>query len=83
MDGVSQRLEALRGRIERAKTDKAKAEANLEHATTEIEQITKELADKYQLKPDQLDSEIEALEKEILESLDRAEQIMAKAEGLS
>lgn len=79
---VAQRLEALRAKIEKAKTEKARAEANLEHAEGEIKRLTEELQRDHKLKPDQLDGEIERLDKEILELLDRAEGIMKEAEGL-
>lgn len=79
---VAQRLEVLRAKIDKAKTEKARAEANLEHAEGEIKRLTEELARDYKLKPDQLDGEIERLDKQILELLDRAEGIMREAEGL-
>lgn len=79
---VAQRLEVLRGQIDKAKTEKTKAEANLEHAEGEIKRLTEELSREYKLKPDQLDGEIERLDKAILELLDRAEGIMKEAEGL-
>lgn len=82
MSDVITRLEALRGKIDKAKTEKARAEANLEHAEGEIKRLTEELQRDYKLKPDQLDGEIERLDKQILELLDRAEGIMKEAEGL-
>lgn len=80
---VGRRLEALRARIDKAKTEKAKAEANLEHAEAEIKRLTEELKKDFGLKPDQLESEIERLDKEILGMLDRAEGIMREAEDLA
>lgn len=79
---VDRRLKYLREKIDQAKTEKAKAEANLEHAEAEIQRLTAELAQDYGLEPEQLDAEIERLDREILKHLDRAEGIMREAEGL-
>ncbi len=80
---VDQRLQTLRAKIDKAKTEMARAEANLEHAEGEIQRLTTELAQEYGLEPDQLENEIERLNKQILELLDRAEGIMKEAEGLA
>lgn len=80
---VDQRLQTLRAKIDKAKTEMARAEANLEHAEGEIRRLTTELAQEYGLEPDQLENEIERLNKQILELLDRAEGIMKEAEGLA
>lgn len=83
VNDVAGRLENLRTKIDRAKTEKARAEANLEHAEGEIKRLTEELEKDFGLKPDQLEGEIERLDKEILGLLDRAEGIMKEAEGLA
>ncbi|MTI95213.1 MAG: hypothetical protein FH749_06950 [Firmicutes bacterium] len=82
INDVAGRMEQLRGKIEKAKTEKARAEANLDHAEVEIKRLTEELQREYGLKPDQLDGEIERLDKVILETLERAEGIMNETEGL-
>lgn len=79
---LNDRLKTLRAKIDQAKTEKAKAEANLEHAEAEIQRLTAELAQDYGLEPDHLDAEIERLDQEILTLLEQAEEIMAKAGGL-
>jgi len=77
---ITQRLDVLRDKIDRAKTEKARAEANLEHAEAEIKKITETLRQEYGLAPEQLEGEIKRLDDEILALLDQAEEIIRGTE---
>ena len=74
MATVSERLAALRAEIEKGKTEKTRAEANLESLEKQRAEIVAELAG-MNVKPEELDAEIGRLETEI-------EAVLQEAEGL-
>lgn len=75
MASIEDRLTAARKALDSAKAAKAKAEAERDVAQRELENITKQLADEG-LTPDQLPEAIEALEKEIEDTLSKAEALI-------
>lgn len=72
---VMTRLNILKAKIEQGKTEKAKAEANIESYTKQKEDIIAQLME-LGVAPENLDSEIERLEREIDNSLSRAEELL-------
>jgi chromosome segregation ATPase len=75
MSDVTARLNALKAQIEQGKTEKAKAEANMEVYTKQKEELVKQLAD-LGVTPETLDSEIAKLDQEIAAGLDQAEALL-------
>ncbi len=75
MSNVTERLTNLKEQIERGKTEKAKAETNLEHYTKQRDDLVAEMAD-MGVTPETVDAEIEKLDKEIQESLTKAEELL-------
>ena len=74
MASVTERLESLKAEIERGKTEKTRAETNLESLNKQRAEIEAELK-VLGVKPEDLDREIERLKAEI-------EAGLAEAEGL-
>jgi chromosome segregation ATPase len=72
---VTNRLNALKAQIEQGKTEKAKAEANLEVYTKQKEELMKQLAD-LGVTPETLDAEIAKLDQEIAAGLGQAETLL-------
>jgi chromosome segregation ATPase len=75
MSDVTSRLNALKSQIEQGKTEKAKAEANLEIYTKQKEELVKQLAE-MGVTPETLDAEIAKLDQEIAAGLDQAEVLL-------
>jgi chromosome segregation ATPase len=75
MSDVTIRLNALKSQIEQGKTEKAKAEANLEIYTKQKEELVKQLAE-MGVTPETLDAEITKLDQEIAAGLDQAEALL-------
>jgi chromosome segregation ATPase len=75
MTDVTGRLNALKAQIETGKTEKAKAEANLETYTKQKEELVKQLVE-MGVTPETLDGEIAKLDQEIVSGLDRAEALL-------
>ena len=75
MATVTERLENLKRQIEQGKTEKTRAEANLESLEKQRAEIEAELAE-MGVKPDELDSEIEKLRGEIEAGLSEAERLL-------
>lgn len=74
MATVTERLESLKSQIEQGKSEKVRAETNLESLNKQKAEIYAELAE-LGVKPEKLDAEIEKLKAEI-------EAGLAEAEGL-
>jgi chromosome segregation ATPase len=75
MSDVTNRLNAIKAQIEQGKTEKAKAEANLDVYTKQREELVKQLAE-MGVTPETLDAEITKLDQEIAAGLDQAENLM-------
>ena len=75
MNDLTNKLEALKQRAEIARTEKAKAEATLESLEKQKADLVAEIKG-YGIEPEQLDTEIERLEKEITEALAQAEKLL-------
>jgi chromosome segregation ATPase len=75
MTDITGRLNALKTQIETGKTEKAKAEANLETYTAQKEELVKQLAE-MGVTPETLDGEITKLDQEIAAGLDQAEALL-------
>lgn len=71
----TERLNNIKALIEKGKTEKAKAEANLESYTKQENDIIRELAE-LGVAPENLDAEIVRLQKEEEEALARAEELL-------
>lgn len=69
------RLNDIKALIEKGKTEKAKAEANLESYTKQENDIIRELAE-LGVTPENLDAEIARLQTEEEEALARAEELL-------
>jgi chromosome segregation ATPase len=72
---VTSRLNALKAQIEQGKTEKAKAEANLDVYTKQKEELVKQLAE-MGVTPETLDAEIAKLDQEIAAGLGQAETLL-------
>lgn len=75
MATVTERLESLKSQIEQGKSEKVRAETNLESLEKQRKEIVAELAE-LGVKPDQLDQEIERLKSEIEAGLSEAEGLL-------
>ncbi|MGD9155051.1 MAG: hypothetical protein PVG90_06080 [Bacillota bacterium] len=75
MSDVVNRLNVLKAQIEQGKTEKAKAEANLDVYTKQKEELVKQLAD-LGVTPETLDAEIAKLDQEIESGLTQAEVLL-------
>jgi chromosome segregation ATPase len=75
MSDVTDRLNTLKAQIEQGKTEKAKAEANLDVYTKQKEDLVKQLAE-MGVTLETLDGEIERLDREIAAGLDQAEALL-------
>ena len=75
MASIEDRLTQARRALDSAKAAKAKAEAERDLAEKQLQEITAQLAEEG-LTPDQLPAAIEALEKEIEETLTKAEGLI-------
>ena len=73
----TERLNNIKAFIEKGKTEKAKAEANLESYTKQESDIIRELAE-LGVTPESLDAEIARLQKEEEEALARAEELLRR-----
>ena len=72
---VTLRLNNLKAQIDEGKTQKAKAQANLETYTKQRDEIVAQLAE-LGVTPDNLEAEILKLDGEIEEGLTRAEELL-------
>lgn len=72
---VTARLNNLKGQIERGKTEKARAEANIESYGRQREEIVAQLAE-LGVTPEGLEAELARLDQEIAENLARAEELL-------
>lgn len=72
---VEEKLQNLKTRIEKAREDKARAEATIEQLDTQRKQIVTELAE-LGVTEEQLPGEIDRLEREIEEQLASAEALL-------
>ena len=75
MATVTERLENLKRQIEQGKSEKVRAETNLEALEKQRKEIEAELAE-LGVKPDHLDAEIEKLRDEIDAGLAEAEGLL-------
>ncbi len=69
------RLNNLKAQIEQGKTEKAKAQANLETFTKQRDEIIAQLG-QLGVTPENLDAEIARLNQEILANLEQAEALL-------
>lgn len=72
---VMDRLKLLKEKIEYGKTEKAKAEANIESYTRHKKELIAQLAE-LGVSPENLDDEITKLEQEIEDSIKRAFELL-------
>ncbi len=77
---LTSKLKDLQARAEKARTEKARAEATLESLEKQREELLTEIGNQG-IEPDQLESEIQRLEKEIAGGLARAEELLPKGDG--
>ncbi len=76
MSNVTERLNALKNKVEQGKAAKAKAEANLETYTKQRNEVIDEIR-ALGVEPENLEAEIAKLEQEIEASLSQAEQLLS------
>lgn len=72
---VTARLNSLKAQIEKGKTEKTKAEANLESYTKQRDAIITELK-ALGVEPEKLDAEITRMDQEIEDALTKAEELL-------
>lgn len=75
MATVTERLESLKIEVERGKTEKTRAETNLESLQKQRAEIEAEVK-AMGVKPENLDQEIERLDTEIRAKIDEAERLL-------
>ena len=76
MNSVTERLNALKNKVEQGKAAKARAEANLETYTKQRNEVIDEIR-ALGVEPENLETEIAKLEQEIEASLSQAEQLLS------
>jgi len=76
MSNVTERLNALKNKVEQGKAAKARAEANLETYTKQRNEVIDEIR-ALGVEPENLETEIAKLEQEIEASLSQAEQLLS------
>lgn len=72
---LTQKLNGLKAQVQKAQTDKAKAEATIENLSKQRETVVGELS-QLGVTPENLDPEIARLEEEIAANLARAEELL-------
>ncbi|MBS4539911.1 hypothetical protein GOQ27_15655 [Clostridium sp. D2Q-11] len=75
MENHEKQLSQLKDNLDRARNLKYKAEARLEHLNKQQEELISELKD-LGVNPDELDDEINKLEKEITNLFNKANQLL-------
>jgi len=76
VNSVTERLNALKNKVEQGKAAKARAEANLETYTKQRNEVIDEIR-ALGVEPENLETEIAKLEQEIEASLSQAEQLLS------
>lgn len=82
MPDIENKIAGLKSRLEAKKNEKTRAEANLEMAQKQLEEVTKQITDLGYV-PDALPDAILDLETIINTNLAEAERILNETEGLS
>jgi len=72
---ITARLNNLKSQIDQGKTEKTKAEANLESYTKQRDEVVAEMQE-LGVTPETIDGEIERLDKEIEADLKKAEELL-------
>jgi chromosome segregation ATPase len=72
---ITVRLNSLKSQIDKGKTEKTRAEANLESYTKQRDEVVAEMQE-LGVTPETVDAEIERLDKKIEESLKQAEELL-------
>lgn len=72
---ITARINELKAQIEKGKVEKARAEANMAMYEKQRDEIIAQLAE-LGVTPENVDAEIARLDKEIVENLARAEQLL-------
>lgn len=72
---VTERLNSLKSQIEKGKTEKTRAETNLQTYEKQRDEIVAEMAE-LGVTPETVDAEIERLDAEIEEGLKQAEELL-------
>jgi len=81
MLNVENRISALKTRLEQKKNERTRAEANLEMAEKQLQEVTAKIRE-LGYEPEQLPSVIEDLEQKIAANLAEAEKILEQMEGM-
>lgn len=72
---VAERLADLKSAIELGKSEKIKAQTNLENFSRQRDELLRQLSE-FNVSPENLDAEISKLDREIEENLIRAEELL-------
>lgn len=72
---ITARLNSLKSQIDKGKTEKTRAEANLESYTKQRDEVVAEMQE-LGVTPETVDAEIERLDKEIEADLKKAEELL-------
>ena len=75
MADVAGRLNSLKAEIERGKTEKTRAETNLESYTRQKDEVVAQMAE-LGVTPETVDAEITKLDQEITDGLAKAEELL-------
>ena len=75
MADVAGRLNSLKAEIERGKTEKTRAETNLESYTRQKDEVVAQMAE-MGVTPETVDAEITKLDQEITDNLAKAEELL-------
>ncbi len=75
MADVTNRLNSLKAEIERGKTEKTRAETNLESYTKQKDEVVAQMAE-LGVTPETVDAEITKLDQEIVDGLAKAEELL-------
>ena len=75
MADVAGRLNSLKAEIERGKTEKTRAETNLESYTRQKDEVVAQMAERG-VTPETVDAEITKLDQEITDNLAKAEELL-------
>lgn len=82
MDDVEMRINSLKTKLDAKKDERTRAQANLEMAEKQLQDVTTKIKD-LGYEPTDLPAVIEQLEKSVSDNLAKAERILSEMDGIT
>jgi chromosome segregation ATPase len=82
MDNVEMRINSLKTKLDAKKDERTRAQANLEMAEKQLQDVTAKIKD-LGYEPTDLPAVIEQLEKSVSDNLAKAERILSEMDGIT